>query len=585
MSVPPNVGPKVTLLLQRLDLIEKKIDWVAQRITWLTYNTTPPTQVEAEQPKTEAHTPDVSPSKAAEAVKIVDDYAAKPSPESASFTAETTPPASTPVTSTANEAPKQDLTMPPAQVIEEASPQDEEADGTTAVTASSAPPHTSGTEEPTPQRHEEPNHKEHSHYVRSSSLGSTGYGPTPSSSPLRSQSFQGEPAGTVLTGTTEVSKTPGWMQRAMREGNLGRYLLSGAAAVLVLSAGASLLGLVWDSIPDPVKILALSLIAVTMTAIGARLGISRPRYRVAAATITGTGGGLGFVSIVGAVLLDGMLSPGPALALMACWGLVLLIVSHLTRVLFTAVVSAIGALVTIGFAVSHVAHQPRSGIVTWLMIGLYVAVLALTCGFLSRGIDRMRLAAWYPATSLVATVAALVFAPIRSMLRISAVGGTAIVLALCLLLVCQMMHASKRLWSIGIRAAAGPDWALAAAALLVTYRNLLMEQVEVELAHSTVTVTVTFILQLLLLAGAALAILAPHSPDQWRSTMAIGHEASFFPLALVGMAIIGDPRTYLFVVLTAMLCFLPAIVSGRVEPAPMLALLGTAPILSLPGNV
>ena len=61
--------------------------------------------------------------------------------------------------------------------------------------------------------------------------------------------------------------------------------------------------------------------------------------------------------------------------------------------------------------------------------------------------------------------------------------------------------------------------------------------------------------------------------------MAIGHEAAFFPLALAGMVVIDDPRVHLFVVVAAMLCLLPAIMNARVEPAPILALLGTAPIL------
>lgn len=116
---------------------------------------------------------------------------------------------------------------------------------------------------------------------------------------IGAKSYQ-ESTGTSRTEATGANEVPGWAQRATQEGNLGRYLLSGAAAVLVLSAGASLLALVWDFIPDVAKILALALIAVTMTATGARLGTSRPRFRVAAATITGTGGGLGFVSIVGA---------------------------------------------------------------------------------------------------------------------------------------------------------------------------------------------------------------------------------------------------------------------------------------------
>ena len=37
MPMPPNAGPNVILLMQRLDLIEKKIDWIAGRVASLTY--------------------------------------------------------------------------------------------------------------------------------------------------------------------------------------------------------------------------------------------------------------------------------------------------------------------------------------------------------------------------------------------------------------------------------------------------------------------------------------------------------------------------------------------------------------------
>jgi len=580
MSIPPNVGPNVALLLQRLDLIEKKVDWVAQRVSWLTYSAAP-TSAEGEQLPADGSIPQASLSEAAESFVAIDDDAAEPLSTDGSTMAKPTPPVSTPAPGSDAETSHEMLNRPFAETVEDGTSQDEEA-ARPAPAQASASPREPSTEEPVVRRHEVAGHAQPEHDSESwTSPGSTGYAAARSNRGGASEPNQGLLADTSHVHATDAGELPGWARRATQEGNLGRYLLSGAAAVLVLSAGVSLLALVWNSIPDPVKILTLALIAVAMTTAGARMGISRPRYRVAAATITGTGGGLGFVSIVGAVLLDGMLSPEPALVLMACWGLVLLLVSHLTRVLFTAVVSTIGALVTIGFAFSHVTHQPSTAIVTWLMISVYVAVLALTCATLSRGTERMRLAAWYPTTSVVATVAALVFAPISPMLRVSSVGGTGIVLALCLLLVGQMMHAGRRLWSIGIKAA-GWDWGLAALVLLIVYSNLLTKQLSLELAHSTVIAT--FILQLLLLAGAALAVLAPRSPDQWRSAMAIGHEVSIFPIALVGMTIINDPRVYLFVVVTAMLCLLPAIVDGRVEPAPILALLGTAPILTLPAT-
>lgn len=577
MPMPPNASPNVVLLMQRLDLIEKKIDWIAGRVASLTYADGAPARGQGDQPTTEEGTLRVPASKAAEPIRVVDDHVAAPLPATSSPATETTPPESTPATGPGAETSDQVRDTPLAQAVDGETSRDEEAAVSVQAQGLDSP---SGTVAVAPmvQHHEEPGRTtpEQSSWT---SPGFTGRAPVPPNGAHRRDSHQEKPTATGRMGTAEADELPGWARRAMREGNLGRYLLSGAAAVLVLSAGVSLLALVWDSIPDPVKILALALIAVTMTAAGAHLGNSRPRYRVAAATITGTGGGLGFVSIVGAVLLDGMLSPEPALVLMACWGLVLLVVSHLTRVLFTAVVSTIGALVTIGFAVNHVVQQPRTAIITWLMIGVYVAVLALTCGMLSRNTERMRHAAWYPVTSMAATAVALVFAPIRPMLHISTTGGISIAMALCLLLACQTLHASRRLWSIGVKTA-GWDWGLAVAVLMVAYRNLLIEQVNLELAHSTVVAV--FILGLLLLAGAALAVFAPRSPDQWRSAMAIGHEASILPVALVGLAIINDPRVYPFVVMTAMLCFLPAIVDGRVEPAPILAFLGTAPILTLP---
>ena len=582
MSIPSTVGPNVSLVLQRLDLIERKIDWLAERVTWLTYSSAAPMQGSSGSPATARSSSPVATSKETVATDTTEDHRAGVPPTRTPLQAETTPPASTPEASRTTDLPLQHLNDPIAQTPVNGALLDDQTAHPTTATASDTP-RASRDEAPPVQRHPEPTPMEPAPASAPwTSPDPMRHAPVAGNAPHMQGTNQAGPAGTGQTRSAGAEKVPSWTQRAMREGNLGRYLLSGAAAVLVLSAGVSLLALVWDSIPNPIKILALALIAVTMTAAGARLGISRPRHRVAAATITGTGGGLGFVAVVGAVLLDGMLNPEPALVLMACWGLVLLAVSHITRVLFTAVISTLGALVTIGFAVSHVVRQPQAALITWLMITIYVTVLALTCTVLSRATGRMRLAAWYPVTSMVATATALIAAPMQPMLRLSTVGGTGITLILCLLLVCQTMHASTRLWSIGVETS-GWDWGPTAVVLLLAFRNLLMGQKSLHLAHSVIVIT--FLLELLLLAAAALAILPVYCPARWRRAMAIGHEVAFFPLALVGMTITGDPRAYLFVIVAAMLCLLPAVLNGRVEPPPILALLGTAPILTPAGTV
>ncbi|WP_454933233.1 DUF2339 domain-containing protein [Actinomyces oris] len=556
MSMPPTVGPNVALVLQRLDLIERKIDWLAERVTWLTYSSTAPAQESSESPATVRSD---SPSQT-----------------------EKTPPSITPAARTASESSWERLNEATDQTtVDEPLPAEQDAHPATTPSADAS--RTSQPEMPRTQHYQAPAPVDPAQsFAAQARQTPMQHVPVADSTPHMQEASQVGPGEFGQAHGAEAEVLPGWAQRAMQEGNLGRYLLSGAAAVLVLSAGVSLLALVWDYIPNLVKILGLALIAVTMTASGARLGVSHPRHRVAAATITGTGGGLGFVAIVGAVLLGGVLSPEPALALMACWGLVLLAVSHMTRVLFTAVVSTLGALVTIGFAVSHVVRQPQAALITWLMIGIYVTVLALTCVVLSRHTERMRLAAWYPVTSMVATATALIAAPIRPMLRVSTVGGASVTLILCVLLVSQTMHASTRLWSIGIKTS-GWDWGPTAVILMLVFGNLMTEQTSLHLAHSVVVIT--FLLELLLLAAAALATLPPYCPADWRRTMALGHEVAFFPLALVGMAIVGDPRVHLFVVVAAMLCLLPAILNARVEPALILALLGTVPTLMAPGTV
>ena len=550
MSIPPTVGPNVALVLQRLDLIERKIDWLAERVTWLTYSSAAPTQESSDSPAT----------------------ARSDGPSQTETTPLTIPPTARAASQGSWQRPNEASSQ---ASVNEALRADKDAHPTTATVSDA--PRASQNEVPPAQNYQSPAPVEPARAsAPQTSPAPMQHAPMAGNAPHLQGTNQVGPAGTGQARGAEAEAVPGWVQRAMREGNLGRYLLSGAAAVLVLSAGVSLLALVWDSIPNPVKILGLALIAVTMTAAGARLGVSHPRHRVAAATITGTGGGLGFVAIVGAVLLGGMLSPEPALVLMACWGLVLLAVSHMTRVLFTAVVSTLGALVTIGFAVSHVARQPQAALITWLMVSIYVTVLALTCTVLSRNTGRMRMAAWYPVTSMVATATALIATPIQPMLRASVASGTGVVLVLCLLLVCQSIYASTRLWSIGVKTS-GWDWGLTAVVLMVGFIRLLTGQTSLHLAHTVVVIT--YLLELLLLAAAALATLPSYCPDHWRRAMAIGHEAAFFPLALAGMVVIDDPRVHLFVVVAAMLCLLPAIMNARVEPAPILALLGTAPIL------
>ena len=256
---------------------------------------------------------------------------------------------------------------------------------------------------------------------------------------------------------------PAWWERARAEGNIGRYLLSAAATLLIVLAAVSLVALTWESIPDGVKIGSLALAALALVGAGTRLAVARPGQRVAAATLTGTGGALGFVAVISGVLLDGLVPARPAFGLMALWGLVLLLLSRLTRQVFTAVVSMVGALVTMGFASLHALAHPELALTEWLLIELYALVLAVTCALLAGTAGRMPGAVWYPVIGVTTTSFAALAAPSHGPLGSAdlAPAALALVAAAIALLHAQVLQADALLWNHGRRGAVGWDRAAA----------------------------------------------------------------------------------------------------------------------------
>lgn len=227
---------------------------------------------------------------------------------------------------------------------------------------------------------------------------------------------------------TEEAARDSRLKSWAREGNIGRHLLSAAAAILVTLAAVSLLIMVWDSIPNVAKIGALGAVAIALVATGTRLGSTRPRLRVAAATLTGTGGVLGFVALIGAEVLHLGIPLLLLMLLMMGWALFLLALSSYSRRFFTAIISTLGALTTMGFVVVRAHGEPSSAGMHGLILVAYALLLAATASWLGAqgtkpvapvagapGADtgasaqRLPVAAWYPATSLVVLAFVLLF--------------------------------------------------------------------------------------------------------------------------------------------------------------------------------
>ena len=401
---PRRPGEDLTEVLRRLDLMERKLDWIARRVAVLAH-------VEGAAPAHEPPAQRVGPAESGP-------DPAEPRPQ----------PAPT-------DGPR------PVEPVEPARPEPAE------------PAEPGPTPSPRPWTPVEPR-------PRPAAPGAAP--PVPAARPTRIPAAPavsaGGPGARPAVGPSPAG--PAWWERARAEGNIGRYLLSAAATLLIVLAAVSLVALTWESIPDGVKIGSLALAALALVGAGTRLAVARPGQRVAAATLTGTGGALGFVAVISGVLLDGLVPARPAFGLMALWGLVLLLLSRLTRQVFTAVVSMVGALVTMGFASLHALAHPELALTEWLLIELYALVLAVTCALLAGTAGRMPGAVWYPVIGVTTTSFAALAAPSHGPLGSAdlAPAALALVAAAIALLHAQVLQADALLWNHGRRGAVGWDW-------------------------------------------------------------------------------------------------------------------------------
>lgn len=221
-------------------------------------------------------------------------------------------------------------------------------------------------------------------------------------------------------------------RRISTEGQAGRYLLSFAAALLILMAGASLIALLWNSIPDYVKVLVVALTGMALTGTGAWTARRPHSNRVAAATVMGTGGGLVYVAIVGSVLLKEV-DAEIAFFLLTAWSVLLVILAVRTRILFTMLIVGVGGVVTVVLAGAYADDHPDQALAAIWAICLHSICLGAVCAIVAQASAPAKLRAAYAGPSFVVTIVAGAAAPLDAASRIS-FASAASALALTLLL-------------------------------------------------------------------------------------------------------------------------------------------------------
>ncbi|WP_187271267.1 DUF2157 domain-containing protein [Actinomyces ruminicola] len=351
-------------------------------------------------------------------------------------------------------------------------------------------------------------------------------------------------------------------QQRRQEENIGRYVLSGAAAFLIVSAAVSLIALVWDRIPDAAKVGTLGVIAIAMVGSGMILARRRQQQQVAAATLTGTGGALGFIAIIGAALTAGLPSTA-AFMLMVVWAFVLLLVSCATGQFFTAVVSTLGAMVTIGFAASQVAAHPDRAPLTWMLIDFYVVALAAVAAAAPRFTSGMRLAPWLPSTSMVVTATVLLIGPSQRLLA-QPQSGIVLLTVPCAVLLVQAHHSTRLLAVAGASSAVMYEWAAVGIVQALTVLQLGYAQNVSASARNGISVI------FLALACVSTAVLLPRAKTPvWLRAV-----------APVNLGTVVGVAGAVFAVSTDLL--LPAVAAVGLAAIPVVRLGYSAPVLLLP---
>ena len=204
---------------------------------------------------------------------------------------------------------------------------------------------------------------------------------------------------------------PNFLQRWAKEGKLAIYLLSFAAALMVLLAGATGLALVWNSIPDVAKVLGVAGVGLGLTGLGTWMARTGVKYQAATATVMGTGGGLTILAIVGAALLYRMLPAVVAFALLAACAALLIVLATWTRVYSTVAVAALGAGISLGLAAGHAAVYPGDAFLALVLMTLLVVILGVVLRLCSTKVTHDQLRLGYGAVGLALTLLALALAP------------------------------------------------------------------------------------------------------------------------------------------------------------------------------
>lgn len=138
--------------------------------------------------------------------------------------------------------------------------------------------------------------------------------------------------------------------KKFKEAIIGKYFIGALASILVFIAAASFITLVWDSWTPGMKLGALVILSIAITALGF-ISIRRNKNPITS-IILGTGAGLLFISILSANMYFNFIGSTTSIILAGLWSAFFILSYRYTQTYFTSIIAYMGSYIAIALGLS-----------------------------------------------------------------------------------------------------------------------------------------------------------------------------------------------------------------------------------------
>ncbi|MDO5096047.1 MAG: DUF2339 domain-containing protein [Peptostreptococcaceae bacterium] len=181
----------------------------------------------------------------------------------------------------------------------------------------------------------------------------------------------------------EFQKRPSIPNFKDNESLVGKYFIGALASLLIFIGAASFVAIVWNKISPEVKLAVVSIVGLTLSAVGLKMTFKKASN--VSAIVFGTGIGLVYIAIVSANLVFHLISHEASALLCVLWTLMILFSHRYTKLYFTILIAAIGSFINLCFELSYVESSKDI-----MLIIAYTSVVSMMLLYMSNSLDKVR---------------------------------------------------------------------------------------------------------------------------------------------------------------------------------------------------